>query len=178
MYMIYTPKTIIERKIRYDSSIVEHSCLLLNSNQQKVVLFHRIAQSFTMKTSNNQLTIPKGSYTLAYYWCDRPYNLYIWRDLLGNYLGAYFNIVKNTYVKDRVLSFEDLIIDVLVFPDGQHYVLDEDELPESLDRFENGFVNKALVDLQNSIDDLLPKQICETMKLYNHESVIPLLKND
>jgi predicted RNA-binding protein associated with RNAse of E/G family len=69
-------------------------------------------------------------------------------------------------VKDRVLSFEDLIIDVLVFPDGQHYVLDEDELPESLDRFENGFVNKALVDLQNSIDDLLPKQICETMKLY------------
>ena len=37
-------------------------------------------------------------------------------------------------------------------------------------------LNKALVDLQNSIDDLLPKQICETMKLYNHESVIPLLR--
>lgn len=85
---------IIERKIRYDSIVVDHICMLLKAQNQHVVLFHEIMDSFTMKAGTIKLTIPIGSYTIAYYWKDRPYNLYIWRDNEGNYLGSYFNIVK------------------------------------------------------------------------------------
>ena len=42
------------------------------------------------------------------------------------------------------MSFEDLIIDILVLPSGEYFILDEDELPESLEEFEDGYVNEAL----------------------------------
>ncbi|MFY0781146.1 DUF402 domain-containing protein [Peribacillus simplex] len=166
---------ILERKTRYDSIVVEHNCMLLKAQNQHVVLFHEIMNSFTMKAGSIKLTIPIGSYTIAYYWKDRPYNLYIWRDNEGNYLGSYFNIVKNTYMTDRLVSFEDLIIDILVLPNGNYFILDEDELPVPLDQFENGSVKQALNSLLNSIDSLLTQTISESVKLYKHYDLLPWL---
>ena len=95
MNKLLTSKSeIIERKIRYDSTTVEHTCLLLEKQLRSIVLFHEVQYSFTMNTHDSSLTIPKGSYTIAYYWEDRPYNLYIWRDKNGMYVGSYFNVVK------------------------------------------------------------------------------------
>lgn len=168
---------IIERKIRYDSVVVEYSCMLLKAQNQNVVLFHIIQDSFTMIANQTKLTIPKGSYTIAYYWKDRPYNLYIWRDNKGKYLGSYFNIVKNTYMTDKLVSFEDLIIDIMVLPNGDYFILDEDELPESLDQFENGSVLQALNSLTDSIDILLSQTISETENTYKHEELLPWLNN-
>ena len=167
----------IERKIRYDSVVVEHSCMLLKAQKQNVVLFHNIQDPFTMIANQRKLTIPKGSYTIAYYWKDRPYNLYIWRDNKGKYLGSYFNIVKNTYITDKLVSFEDLIIDIMVFPNGDYFILDEDELPDSLDQFENGSVLQTLNSLMKSIDILLPQMISETENTYKHEELLSWLNS-
>ncbi|BAQ10949.1 hypothetical protein OXB_2478 [Bacillus sp. OxB-1] len=166
---------IIERKIRYDSVVVEHRCKLLKAQSNSVVLFHAIQNSFTMMASQTKLSIPKGSYTIGYYWKDRPYNLYVWRDEKGKYLGSYFNIVKNTYMTDQLVSFEDLIIDIMVLPNGEYFILDEDELPETLSRFENGTVLQALNSLTDSIDIFLPQIISETGKNYKHEELLPWL---
>lgn len=166
---------IIERKIRYDSEIVEYSCRLLQAQNQNVVLFHLIQDSFTMIANQTKLTIPTGSYTIACYWKDRPYNLYIWRDNNGHHLGCYFNIVKNTYITDKKVSFEDLIIDILVLPNGEYFILDEDELPEPLEQYENGFVLKALNSLTESIDIILPQMILEAENTYKHEGLLPWL---
>ncbi|MCM3166149.1 DUF402 domain-containing protein [Peribacillus frigoritolerans] len=168
---------IIERKIRYDSLVVEHACLLLNAQNHHVVLFHEIMDAFTMKAGPIELNIPIGSYTIAYYWKDRPYNLYIWRDNEGNYLGSYFNIVKNTYMADKLLSFEDLIIDIMVLPDGSHFILDEVELPVPLEQFESGAVKQALNSLLDSIDNLLSQNIEESGNLYKHYDLLPWLNN-
>jgi predicted RNA-binding protein associated with RNAse of E/G family len=166
-----------ERKIRYDSTVVEHSCLVLEAQNQNIVLFHKIVDSFTMKANETKQTILKGSYTIAYYWKDRPYNLYIWRDNNGNYLGAYFNIVKNTYMTDHFVSFEDLIIDIMVLPSGDYFILDKDELPEPLDRFENGSVLHTLNLLTNRIDIFLSKVISETENTHCHAELLPWLNN-
>lgn len=168
---------VIERKIRYDSTVVEHTCIQLKVKNKNVVLFHKVLNSFTMITNENKLTIPKGSYTLAYYWKDKPFNLYIWRDNNGNYLGSYFNIVKNTCITDKLVSFEDLIIDIMVFPNGNYFILDEDELPEPLDQFENGFVQQALNSLINSLDILLSQTISETENIFKHEKFLSWLNN-
>ncbi|QYF80691.1 DUF402 domain-containing protein [Brevibacterium sp. PAMC21349] len=168
---------IIERKIRYDSLVVEHTCLLLNAQNQHVVLFHEIMDAFTMKAGPIELNINIGSYTIAYYWKDRPYNLYIWRDNEGNYLGSYFNIVKNTYMADKLLSFEDLIIDIMVLPDGSHFILDVEELPVPLEHFESGSVKQALNSLLDSIDILLSQIIEESGKLYKHYDLLTWLNN-
>ena len=147
---------IIERKIRYNSTIVDHNCF---------VLFHEVQYSFTMTANDTKLIIPKGSYTIAYYWKDRPYNLYVWRNIKGKYLGSYFNIVKNTQIKDEVVSFEDLIIDIMVLPNGEYFILDEDELPEPLGNFEGGYVRKALYGLKEIIQKELPSIVLETARV-------------
>ncbi|MDA1904545.1 DUF402 domain-containing protein [Bacillus cereus] len=156
---------IIERKIRYDSTTVEHTCLLLEKQLRSIVLFHEVQYSFTMNTHDSSLTIPKGSYTIAYYWEGRPYNLYIWRDKNGMYVGSYFNVVKNTQITDEFVSFEDLIIDILVLPSGEYFILDEDELPEPLEGFEGGYVNEALDVLEEIIQKTLPQIIVETERV-------------
>lgn len=156
---------IIERKIRYDSTIVEHTCLLFEKKLKSIVLFHEVQYLFTMTAHDTSLIIPKGSYTIAYYWEDRPYNLYIWRDKDGRYLGSYFNIVKNTQVTNEVVSFEDLIIDIMVLPNGEYFMLDEDELPEPIESFEDGYVNEALHVLKDIIQKSLPQMIIETEML-------------
>lgn len=159
---IQVNSAIVERKICYDSRIVEHKCKLLQIERQKVVLLHKIEQSFSMMAGQKKKTIPKGSYTIAYYWMDRPYNLYFWRDEKGNYIGAYFNIVRNTKAADKIIVFEDLIIDVLVLPNGEYFILDEDELPEPLEKFENGYVQKALNSLLDVMSELIQNVKAET----------------
>jgi len=173
--MIQRRDKIIERKICYDTTVVEHSCTLLKAQNQYFVLFHKIIDTFTMIANQTKLTIPKGSYTIAYYWEDRPYNLYIWRDNEGNYLGSYFNIVKNTYKTDKFVSFEDLVIDIMVLPNGDYFILDEDELPEPLDHFENGAVQQALNSLTDSIDILLPQTISDADNTFKHKDLLPWL---
>ena len=166
---------ITERKIRYDSKIVDYKCSLLSAKNQCIVLFHIIKEPFTMQVNHINITIPVGSYTIAYYWEDRPYNLYFWRDKEGNYLASYFNIVKNTKFEENMVSFEDLIIDVLTLPNGEYFILDENELPEAFERFENGSVKYALETLLRSINDILSQTIAESESIYNHKRFIPLL---
>ena len=50
---------IIERKIQYNSTIVDHNCLLLEKQSQSIVLFHEVQYSFTMTANDTKLTIPK-----------------------------------------------------------------------------------------------------------------------
>lgn len=169
-------KKMIERKIRYDAKVVEYKCHLLNSQNRRIVLFHLIEEPFTIKVDDFQLTIPVGSYTTAYYWLDRPYNMYFWRDHSGHYLASYFNIVKNTKFEEGMVVFEDLIIDVLALPNGEHFILDEEELPEPFETFENGFAKGALETLLSSIGDVLSQTIAESQSIYSHKKFIPILE--
>ncbi|HDR6314596.1 DUF402 domain-containing protein [Bacillus wiedmannii] len=163
---------IIERKIRYDGTTIDHACLLIEAQQDKIILYHEVQYSFTMAANDKKLTIPKGSYTVAYYWGNRPYNLYVWRNQDGGYLGSYFNIVKNTCITDEVVSFEDLILDIMILPSGEFFILDADELPESLEQFEDGYVEKALHTVKNTIQESLPKIISETATLYKKINIV------
>lgn len=170
----YTPRrgdTIIERKIRYDSSLVEYRCKLLEVQSEQHVLFHQIETPFTMLTNKGELTITKGCYTIAYYWKDRPYNVYIWRDSNGNYLGAYLNIVKNTTFTDQYVVFEDLILDILVFPNGDYVILDEEELLEPLEQFEGGEVQNVLHRLTQQLAHI----ISEVKSRFKHEDIVQWL---
>ena len=91
--------------------------------------------------------------------------IYTYGDKNGTYLGSYFNVVKNTQITDELVSFEDLIIDILVLPSGEYFILDEDELPESLEEFEDGYVNEALNVLEEIIQKTLPQMIVETERV-------------
>lgn len=154
---------MLERKIRYDRSVVEYDCRLLHRDDRQAVLRYEITSPFSIPAGAADLLIPAGSFTVAYYWIDKPYNVYMWRDASGRYLGSYFNIVKNTSFSEAAVTFEDLIVDVLVLPDGSRFILDEDELPQPLAIFENGSVHRALTSLISSVNELLSDLMRDTV---------------
>lgn len=153
---------VIERKIRYDGTVAEYNCKPLRVGKNEAVLFYRMEKSVSLHGGEMRLTIPEGSDTFSFYWTDRPYNLYIWRNPEGGYAGSYFNIVRNTHISERAVSYEDLIVDILVLPDGHYCVLDQDELPEPLPQFEQGYVDNVLRSLTGSLGSLLPPFVLET----------------
>jgi len=171
-----TVKKIIERKIRYDATVSDYECVPLDVEKQRAVLFYWIKDSFTINFNRMKFTVPKDSYTIAFYWADRPYNVYMWRDRGGKYLGAYFNIVRNTSISPDMVSYEDLIVDVMALPGRGYVVLDEHELPEPLERFENGYVHQSLSALTASMENILSDILSEAGRIYRHESLIPIIE--
>ncbi|RYL91053.1 DUF402 domain-containing protein [Sporolactobacillus sp. THM7-4] len=165
---------MIERKVRYDNTIAEYRCRLLKLAKEKVVLFYKIERPVQLLAGDTPFILTEGSVTIAYYWTDRPYNLYIWRDSDGHYSGAYFNIVKNTQITNQMVSFEDLIIDVLILPSGECFILDEEELPVPLAQFEEGYVRKVMQSLMKSQADILRPLITESKQFFDEIKALGL----
>ena len=166
---------VIERKIKYDQKVVEHTCQLLDAQGQQAVLFHKIEDPFTMRAGAGFLTIPKGAI--------RPPIIgrivlitYISGDDQGKELGSYLNMVGDTQFNGQLVMFEDLIIDLLVLPNGDVFVLDEDELPESLTDFENGAVRRALEGVTASLESILDQVRADAEGNYHHSLFEPMLK--
>ncbi|HEX8179835.1 MAG TPA: DUF402 domain-containing protein [Pyrinomonadaceae bacterium] len=71
--------------------------------------------------------IAHGTLSTEYYWTDRWYSVFRFREPAGHLRNYYCNINQPATFDGRVLSFIDLDIDVLVAPDFTYQVLDEDE---------------------------------------------------
>ena len=80
------------------------------------------------------LLLAKGTLSLGYFWEDRPYNAYHWVDDNQQTLALYFNICDSTHISREQVAWRDLTVDILITPDQRCRVLDEDELPDDLDR--------------------------------------------
>lgn len=80
-------------------------------------------------------TIAAGTRSAEYYWTDRWYSVFRFREPAGQLRNYYCNINRPAEFDGRVLSFVDLDIDVLVAPDFTYAVLDEDEFAENAARF-------------------------------------------
>lgn len=65
------------------------------------------------------------------YYTDRWYNIFEIHDRDTDEIkGWYCNVTYPARLKDRVLEYIDLALDLLVYPDGRQLVLDEDEFAE------------------------------------------------
>ncbi|WP_054950476.1 DUF402 domain-containing protein [Numidum massiliense] len=156
---------ITEKKTRYDRTVVSYDCLFVRRQGDELVLQYEIPEPFDVCVDDRTMHIPALTYTIAFYWEDRPYNVYHWRSPQGEYLGSYVNIVRDTVIAEECVSYTDLIVDVLVFPDGTSHVLDLDELPLPLDTFEDGRVNRDLQQLLLQLADVISYVTVETNRL-------------
>ena len=119
---------ITERKTRFDGSVQEFACraLLVEPGKRAVIRY-----DLTRDWHVGGMVFPKGGYTAGHFWADRPYNVYHWLDR-GRTLAYYFNVGLVDEISDTQVAWRDLIIDVLVKPDGAIDILDEDEVPPDL----------------------------------------------
>jgi hypothetical protein len=117
--------TVTEVKRRLDGSVRTFPCEAAELGPDHAVLLYRITGTGRVA----DLSLTPGTLTLAYYWTDRPYNVYHWIAPSGATLGYYFNLSGPIHIERDRLEWEDLAVDVLVTPDGRVQVLDEDEVP-------------------------------------------------
>lgn len=142
-----------ERKIRLSGEEVSFDCELLTVEKDYGVLRYVIEKGRTV----GGVRLPDGTITLALYFAHRPYNLYYWigpkdknatsrgergadnghgtpgSDPWARDIAYYFNIAEPVRLSREEVAYRDLEVDVIVLPDGQTRVLDEEQLPASLD---------------------------------------------
>jgi predicted RNA-binding protein associated with RNAse of E/G family len=151
----------LETKIRYDGTVAEYDCQLIEYSSERVTLFYELPESRVV----DAVTLPKGVYTIAYYWKDRPYNVYHWITPHGTTLAYYFNIAEETILQPTTLTWRDMIVDVICYPNGSYSILDQKELPAPIEQFEGGRVKEKLDHLIGSLDEVLEEISKATKRL-------------
>ena len=119
-----TPITVIKLDIhkvetwRYTGEVLErgeHHIVLEAYFDREDSLFHG-------------MTLAKGDRFIETYYTNRWYNVFEIHARDNDQLrGWYCNIGKPAVIDGNTLSYIDLALDLLVFPDGRQIVLDEDE---------------------------------------------------
>ena len=137
-----TRATIKERKTRLDGSVVEYDCepLVVEEGRRAVV---RYVTERDRVIEGTDLVLRKGTVTIGHFWTDRPYNVYHWLDG-GRTVAFYVNIATDTTIEQALIAYLDLVVDVLIRPSGALEVLDEDDLPASIEPRYRLAIAKAL----------------------------------
>jgi predicted RNA-binding protein associated with RNAse of E/G family len=99
-------------------------CELLHRESGYAVLRYVAKQSGLIA----DMAIAPGSTTVAHYWHDRPYVVWRMFDRNKSLIGTLFHICTNVCIREDFLSYDDLLLDIWIAPDGKMRVLDEDEL--------------------------------------------------
>lgn len=82
------------------------------------------------------------------YYSDRWYNIFEIHDRGDDHLkGWYCNVCRPAEFADGQISYVDLALDLLVYPDGRQLVLDEDEFAAL--RLDEASLAKALASLRD-----------------------------
>ena len=133
---------IVERKTRLDGSVVEYPCesLLVEAGRRGVV---RYVTERDRAIEGTDLVLRTGTVTVGHFWTDRPYNVYHWLDG-GRTVAFYVNIATDTTIEPGLIAYLDLVVDVLIRPSGALEVLDEDDLPASIEPRYRLAIAKAL----------------------------------
>ena len=74
------------------------------------------------------ITFPPGCITLAYYWETRPYVFWGIFSPAKELLGYLIHICRDVVVSEGSVSYLDMLLDIWFYPDGNHLVLDTDEV--------------------------------------------------
>ena len=83
------------------------------------------------------ITLRENDRFIERYFTDRWYNIFEIHDRDDDRLKAWYcNVTTPAQIKPGVVSYVDLALDLLVYPDGQYRVLDQDEF-QALDLEEN-----------------------------------------
>jgi len=97
--------------------------------------------------------IESGTGTIEYYWLNRWYNIFRFMKDDDATRLYYCNINMPPSLRDNVLTYIDLDIDVLVQPDFSYQVLDLDEFEENARRY--GYSEEVKSQAQAALNGLI-----------------------
>jgi predicted RNA-binding protein associated with RNAse of E/G family len=137
-----TRATITERKTRLDGSVVEYVCEPLVIEEGRRALVRYVSEQ-DRPLEGTDLVLRKGTVTVGHFWTDRPYNVYHWLDG-GRTVALYVSVAIDTTIEPIAIAYRDLVVDVLIRPSGALEILDDEELPPSIEPRYRIAIAKAL----------------------------------
>ncbi len=125
-----TSAAVTERKTRLDGTVSEYRCerLWLEVGRRAIL---RYVMDREWVIGDTGVVLHPRQITVAHYWNDRPYNVYHWLDGART-IAYYCNIASDTIIREDLVGYTDLVVDVLLRPSGETVVLDEEELPPDI----------------------------------------------
>jgi predicted RNA-binding protein associated with RNAse of E/G family len=115
-------------------------------------------------TSFHGMLLAQGDRFVETYYTDRWYNIFEIHAKTDDHLrGWYCNIATPARITSNQISYMDLALDLLVFPDGKQIVLDEDEFNKlEISSALRESARKALEELQAFFTERTTKKVYKT----------------
>ena len=96
----------------------------------------------------NGVKVIDNGYTMIYFaFIGEKYDVLKVYDREGNFKGLYVDILAYTKRKGNTLEMLDLFLDLFIFPNGEIFILDEEELEMALNY---GLIDKEMFDFAYS----------------------------
>jgi protein associated with RNAse G/E len=150
------PKIVNIHKQDYSGQVVwKYTGSLLESYQNRIVIEAYFDRE---DTPLEKIILRKGDKFIETYFTDQWFNYYEIQDKLNGSIKAWYcNISYPAVFTNETLTFRDLALDLLVYPDGTRKALDLDEfnvlpIPDEIR-------SKALQSLAYLQDNFLPGEI-------------------
>ena len=118
----------VSKRNEHNLETWRYKARLLEDKDSRIVLEARFDRE---DTRLHGMILAKGDRFVETYYTNRWYNTFEIHAREDDQLrGWYCNIGKPAEFDGQVLSYIDLALDLLVFPDGRQIILDEDEFAE------------------------------------------------
>ncbi|MBK9215910.1 MAG: DUF402 domain-containing protein [Chloracidobacterium sp.] len=148
-----TPETslITVNSRKFDGSIRRSwSAGLASRSHEQVILVGR----FELDVEHNDLgRIAAGTVSFEHFWFERWYNIFRFHEPDGSLKAWYCNVAMPPTFDAHVLDFVDLDIDVVVWPDLSHEVLDLDDFAKNSRSY--GYPKDVIERAQRSVDEIV-----------------------
>lgn len=159
---------MMEVKRTLDGKVVEFPTEpLLIEPGVRAVLLSRIEEPEVV--AGGRMTLAPGTLSIGYFWFHRPYNVYHWL-YDRKTLVYYVNVGRFRSLDDRALVWDDYAVDVLVYPNGDVEVIDEDEIPEAVDAAIRTDISEATSLVLADLDAIVASVEAETRELLREPS--------
>ncbi|AIF68995.1 hypothetical protein PAP_02870 [Palaeococcus pacificus DY20341] len=139
VHLIYkrVPNRVLERD---DELIVDLGDVIIAKSEFKGML---------TPLKVNGVKVIDNNYKMLYFaFVGKNYDVLKVYDREGNFKGLYVDVLAYTKRYENTLEMLDLFLDIFIFPNGEHFLLDEEELEMALNY---GIVDKETVDFAYNI---------------------------
>ena len=145
------PDQLTVRVLKYDGTEYRRWSARLSRREGSLLV---LDAEFEYDVQHDLLgAIQSGTRTVEYYWLDRWYNIFRFMNDENATRLYYCNINMPPSLKDQVLTYIDLDIDILVQPDFSYQVLDLDEFEANTERY--GYSEEVKSQARAAVDELV-----------------------
>src|SRR6266487_6667475 len=146
-----SPDQVTVRVLKYDGTEYRRWNARLSQRDDSLLV---LDAEFEYDVQHDLLgAIESGTRTIEYYWLDRWYNIFRFMKDDDTTRLYYCNINMPPTLRDKVLTYVDLDIDILVQPDFSYQVLDLDEFESNARLY--GYSGEVKSHVRAVVDELI-----------------------